>query len=155
MKRRSTAEKLLLEEISNAGKNLQKIVRGLAIGDLIKLHRTQLGMSQKTLSERSGVPQSTISKIEQNQRDFTLSTLQKIIDALSCDILITPILKQPIDTLRRKQARKIAERHVRYLRGTMSLEKQEPDQRLLEELIKSEEDEILRSSGTKLWEENE
>lgn len=59
---------------------------------------------------------------------------------------------EPIDVTRRKQARRVAENNVRYLRGTMSLEEQEPDKKLIQELIK-EEEELLRSPGNKLWRE--
>ena len=80
--------------------------------------------------------------------------LSKVLASLSCDLVVAPVLKQTIDAIRYKQARHIAEKHVRYLRGTMSLEKQEPDKRLLEELIKKEVNELLYgSSGIKLWKE--
>lgn len=62
------------------------------------------------------------------------------------------MLLESIDSIRRKQARKQAENHIRYLKGTMSLEKQQPDSKLLEELLKQEEERLLRGPGSKLWE---
>jgi len=73
------------------------------------------------------------------------------LEALSCDVLLVPILREPIDIQRRNQARRMAEKHIKYLRGTMSLEKQEPDSRFLEELRKEKEEELLHSK-LKLWE---
>lgn len=154
MKSFSPSEKLLIEEITQAAQKTRMAVRGLAIGALIKSIRLQLGMSQKALAKRAGVPQSTISRIEQEERDANLSTLNKILSAISCDLVIVPLLQDSIDTIRRKQARKMAERQVRYLKGTMNLEDQQPDSRFIEELIKQEEECLLQGSHSKLWDEN-
>ena len=59
-------------------------------------------------------------------------------------------MDESIENLLLQQARKKAEKRVRYLRGSMNLEKQEPDAKFIEELIKNETEEIVRSS--KLWE---
>jgi len=153
MKSFSASEKLLVEEIMQAAHSLKIALRGLSIGALIKLIRSQLGMSQMTLAKRAGVPQSTISRIEKGQVGVSLSTLQHILEAMTCDIVIAPILLDSIDVMRRKQARKIAQKRICYLKGTMSLEDQEPDSRFIEELLKQEEDRLLRGPNSKLWEE--
>lgn len=153
MKKPSSAEMLFLNEVALSAKNLLKITRGLAVGEFIKLIRNQLKMSQRVLALHAGVPQSTVSRIEQNQIKPALSILFKIFNALSCDLVIAPMLKEPIAVICRRQARSIAERHIRYLKGTMNLEMQAPDNQLLEELIKQEEEELMRGPGTRLWEE--
>ena len=153
MKKPSIREKLLLEDISKAANTLQYAMRGLSIGELVKLIRNQLKMSQGILAKRAGVPQSTISRVEKNMQEPALSTLTKILKALSCELVIAPMLKESIDDIRQKQAKRLAEKHVKYLRGTMSLEKQEPDSRLLKELIEKEKEELLQQSGTRLWKE--
>jgi len=135
-------------------KKTRVAVRGLTIGALIKSIRVQLGMSQKALAKRAGVPQSTISRIEQEERDANLSTLNKILGAISCDIVIVPLLQDSIDAIRRKQARKMAEKQVSYLKGTMNLEDQQPDSRFIAELIKQEEERLLQGPNSKLWDEN-
>ncbi|NGX46689.1 MAG: hypothetical protein K1000chlam3_00050 [Chlamydiae bacterium] len=153
MKPYSPSEKLLIEEVMQASQKMRTAVRGLSIGALIKSIRTQLGMSQKALAKRAGVPQSTVSRIEQGKRDMNLSTLHKILGAISCDLVIAPLLKDSIDAIRRKQARKIAEKQVRYLKGTMNLEDQQPDSRFIEELLKREEEHLLQGPNAKLWDE--
>lgn len=153
MKPLSPSEKLLIEEVSGAAQNLKVAVRGLAIGELIKLIRTQLGMSQAFLAQRAGVPQSTVSRIEKGQHDLSLSTLQKILIALSCDLVMAPVLQEPIEIMRRKQAKKVAQKRVRYLKGTMNMEEQQPDDRFIEELLKQEENQLLQGPNAKLWEE--
>ncbi len=154
MKFLSPSEKLLIEEITQATQKTRVAIRGLTIGALIKSIRVQLGMSQKVLAKRARVPQSTISRIEQEERDANLSTLIKILGAISCDLVIAPLLKDSIDAIRRKQARKMAESHVRYLKGTMNLEDQQPDSRFIAELIKQEEERLLQGPNSKLWDEN-
>jgi len=151
MKKASKSEKLLIEEISEFAKKLQQSIRGLTIGELIKLIRIQLGMSQDTLAKHACVPQSTISRVEGSEKTPTLVTLAKILDVLSCDLVITPLHKEPIDIIRSKQAKKKAHEKINYLRGTMNLENQEPDKKLIRELIKEEEEQLLHGSNSKLW----
>lgn len=154
MKSYSPSEKLLIEEIMQAAQKTRVAVRGLTIGALIKSIRVQLRMSQKALAKRAGVPQSTISRIEQEERDANLSTLNKILGAISCDLVIVPLLQDSIDAIRRKQARKMAEKQVRYLKGTMNLEDQQPDSRFIAELVKQEEERLLQGTNSKLWDED-
>ena len=58
------SEKLLLNENFTATKNVEKLQQDLSIGQLIFLIRKQLRISQRTLSKKSQIPQSTISRIE-------------------------------------------------------------------------------------------
>jgi transcriptional regulator with XRE-family HTH domain len=153
MKTHSLSEKILIEEVRYAAKNASIAARGLSIGQLIKFIRQQLGMSQKALAVRAGVPQSTVSRVELGKRDVGLSTLNKILNAISCDLVIVPFLRGTIDEIRRKQARKIAEKQINYLKGTMNLEKQQPDKRFSEMLLKQEEENLLNGPNAKLWEE--
>lgn len=147
------SEKLILHEITNASHNMKDALRGLTIGKSIAMIRKQLGMSQSVLARLAHVPQSTISRIESSSSQVKLTTLHKILEALSCELVLAPLLTEPIETIRRKQAHKLAEKNIRYLQGTMSLEKQAPDKLLIKELIKEEEEELLRSHGTKLWQD--
>jgi transcriptional regulator with XRE-family HTH domain len=147
------SEKLFLEEIFSYVKNLNKVQKGISIGLLLSLIRKQLGMSQKFLAQRAKVPQSTISRIESSFLEPNIATLRKIFDSLFCDLLITACPKESLEIIRQKQARIKAEKKIRYLQGTMSLEKQNPDHKLLIELIEEEERRLLTSPGFKLWED--
>jgi transcriptional regulator with XRE-family HTH domain len=110
-------------------------------------------MSQKALARHAGIPQSTVSRIEQGQRDSSLSTVTKILDALSCDLVIAPFLRESIDMVRKKQAIKMAEKRIHYLKGTMNLEEQQPDAQFIKTLLKEEESRLLQGPTYKLWEE--
>jgi transcriptional regulator with XRE-family HTH domain len=153
MKPYSPSEKLFIEEIMSAARQLRGATKGLSIGSLIKSIRVQLGMSQKALAQRAGVPQSTVSRIEKGQSDTTLSTLNKLLQALSCDLVMAPLLQGSTDSIRLKQAKKLAEKQVSYLKGTMNLEEQQPDFRFIEELLRQEEELLLHGPNTKLWPE--
>lgn len=151
MRKPLKSEKLFLDELMKTAQHLKASTRGLSLGETIAIIRTHLGMSQTILARRAKVPQSTISRIEQSHAEPNLTTLHKILKALSCELILVPMLIEPIETIRRKQAHLQAEKKIRYLQGTMSLEKQEPEQKILDELLKDKEDELLRSSGNKLW----
>lgn len=153
MKELNYSEKLLVKEVVDVAKEIKRVSKGLSIGSLIKMVRSQLGMTQIILARRAGVPQSTISRVEKGEKRVNLSTLKKILDVLSCEYIIVPLLRESIDVIRRRQARMKAEKNIRYLKGTMGLEMQQPDTSFFEELVRQEEDRLLSSTGSELWEE--
>lgn len=153
MRRASLSEKLVIDDVMKAAIQLQAALRGMPIGTLIRSIRTQLGMSQETLAKRAGVPQPTISRIEHGQENFEISTLRKILHAVSFDLVLAPVLYGSIEAIREEQAKKIAQKRVQYLLGTMNLEQQRPDPKFVEQLLKQETDRLLQGSGTQLWDE--
>ena len=153
MRKAKSSEKLMLEQIADAARVLRENQRGLSIGRLIALIRVQLTMSQHVLAERSSVPQATLSKIESGRQQPTVSTLHKILDALGCDLLITAVPRASLEEVRQRQVEKKAKTRVEYLKGTMSLEEQTPDQKFLNEMIKEEVKRLMESSSSELWRE--
>ena len=153
MKNLILSEKYLIEEITKKALLLKKSTRNLSIGEMIKIIRTQLKMTQRILSKRAKVPQSTICRIENNSTSFTIDTLNKILSALFCDMLIVPILKDKKEKILDRQAEIKAKEHINYLKGTMSLEKQAFDSKFTKLLIKEEKADILKSDNVKLWED--
>lgn len=153
LKKPKKSEKLFLEKLSKVAHNLQQHQRGLKIGQLISLIRAQLGMPQRVLAKRAKVPQSTISKIESEALNPSMTTLEKILNAIECDLLITAVQRKSTEITRKNQALKKARRKALYLQGTMSLEKQDPSQELLDELIDEEVKNLLKSTSSKLWDE--
>lgn len=144
--------KLLLKDIHNASHDLHVTMRGLTIAQLIVMIREQLDMPQSILAKLSGISQSTISRFEKESLDHSFLILSKILQSLSCDLVIAPIFKKSIADIRHEQAYKIATKRVKYLQGTMNLENQEPDSLFIQELIESETEELLQS-GKELWKE--
>ena len=153
MKNPKKAEKLFLKRITDSAKSLLQKQRGLEVGQLIALIRNQLSMSQRVLAKRSKVPQSTISKIESGRQRPNVLTLEKILDAMECNLLLAVVPREDLEKVRRNQARIKAQKKIQYLQGTMSLEGQEPDSEFIQELVNDEEKKLLDSSNAKLWEE--
>lgn len=60
------------------------------IVEAIRKAREQKGLSQRALSARAGVPQSHISKIENNAVDLRISSLAAIAHALDLELALVP-----------------------------------------------------------------
>lgn len=153
MGKQIASERLLIKEVTKKAQDAREAARGQSIGLLIKFVRKQLGMTQSVLARRSGMPQSTISRVERGQRDVSISTLQRILQALSCQLVLTPMLEKTVDEIRYEQARKVAEKHVRYVQGTMNLENQEPGHQFIQEVLKVEIEKLLNGPDHRLWED--
>jgi transcriptional regulator with XRE-family HTH domain len=149
------SEQILIEEITKEGSRALQTARGLAPGALVRMIRKQIGMPQAVLARKAKVPQSTISRLEKEQGDSSLGTLRNILQALECELVVLPVLREPVSAIRRKQARKKAAVKVRYLMGTMHLEEQEPDKTFIEALLKQEEEKLLKSPNSSLWKEDD
>lgn len=153
MKKFLTTEKLIIDAISQKSLGTKNACKGLSIGKIIKMLRSQLGMPQQILAKKASVRQATISQIEQDKIFPTLNTLKKIFEVLGCDLVISFVLRESIENQRLKQAQKQAKKHFEYLKGTMSLEKQPIDSLMAEEIMKNEINELLFGSNSKLWKE--
>lgn|SRR5574337_999963 len=57
-------------------------------GNLLKVARSQFGVSQRQLAELAGVPQSTIARIESGTRQPSLPVLARILAAVDLEIRI-------------------------------------------------------------------
>ena len=57
-------------------------------GNLLKVARGQIGVSQRQLAELAGMPQSTIARIESGTRQPSLPVLARILAAADLEIRI-------------------------------------------------------------------
>lgn len=151
MKKPSISEKIFLEDIRVLADHLLKTTNNLSIGIQIKMIRKQLRMSQQDLAHRAKIPRTTISRIEQEKVNPSIKTLKAILEAMFCNLLLVCVPQEPLEKITEKRAKQLALKHAEYIRGTMSLEKQEPDNRLIEEFIKHDSNDILNSK--KLWQD--
>ena len=60
----------------------------LEVGDVVMAARARKGITQKELSEITGIDQSDISKIERGVSNPSVSTLSRIADALDSKLVI-------------------------------------------------------------------
>lgn len=118
--------------------------------------REALGMTSGVLAERLGVTASGARKLEQSEAAdaITLGTLRRVAEALDCDLQYALVPRQPLREMRWQQALHHAQEWQQRAGRTMALEAQPvsspsaaPDKRL-----EAMAQEILRTSGTRLWE---
>lgn len=110
-------------------------------------------MTQAQLAKRAGFGQSQLAKIESGKGDPRLSTLRRLFNGLYCDPAIAVAPRQDLDDLVRERVRATARRRVSRVSGTMSLESQDLDPAVQEELVRREESELLRKRSPAIWEE--
>lgn len=76
--------------------------------EALKAAREARGLSQRGLSQRTGVPQSHISKIENGGTDIRLSSLIELARALDLDLKLVPRKAVPaVDSVVRSTAPKV------------------------------------------------
>jgi predicted DNA-binding mobile mystery protein A len=106
--------------------------------------RETLGMTSAVLAHRLEITASGLRK---------LSTLRRVAEALDCELQYTLVPRQPLREMRRQQALRLAQQWQQRAGRTMALEAQPIDspsegaQQRLEAMAQ----EILRTSGTRLW----
>ena len=85
---------IAIEGVYDLGKTIEIVQLPLRynVGLQIKEMREHKQMRQIELSKKTNVDQGDISKIEDGQKNITLSTLERIADGLDCDVEI--ILKK-------------------------------------------------------------
>ena len=123
----------------------------LSFGEWIRLLRKYFRMTQSELAERAKIPQSHIVKIESGKSDIQISTLEKMFNALSCDLIVQPKPQKTIDEILRGRARVVALKRLKQSMGTMALEGQAAEPDTFKEVLDKKTDEILNDSREKLW----
>ena len=120
-----------------SGKQLRKIMDGKAKAlkprliplpreGWIRALRDALRMSQGELAHLAGVTQSTIHRLEENElyKTIQLDSLEKLADALHCDLYYAFIPRKSLEDIYGEQALKNAKSLEARVRNTMELEAQ-------------------------------
>ena len=119
--------------------------------DWIRIIRHSLRMTQAELARRAGVTQPHLNGIERGKIDPQVSTLKRIFQALSCELVIEPRPIRPIQESLRTQARSLALKRLKRSMGTMALEQQAPEADVFRQLLEKRTDEILSNPSENLW----
>ena len=85
-------EQLKNKEFANEYKNIQPdmdIIRALVSA------RTSQNLTQKQLSEKTGIDQSDISKLENGTRNPSINLLKRLADGFGMDLKIEFVKKNP------------------------------------------------------------
>ena len=117
--------------------------------------REALGMTSGVLAERLGVTASGARKLEQSEAidAITLGTLRRVADALDCDLQYALVPRRPLREMRWQQALHLAQQWQQRAGRTMALEAQPvaSPSAAANERLEAMAEEILRTSGTRLW----
>ena len=84
---KSQLEKITLEDAVQ--KEMTEYDLGNDVGLLIRETRNELGITQEELAKKTGISQSSISRIENGSSVPSLSTLKKIGDRIGKRVVIT------------------------------------------------------------------
>ena len=121
----------------------------------VRAIRTALGMTTAQLARRLGVSQPRIVEIEkaETERSITLKTLERTAEALGCRVVYVLIPEKPFNERLRARALDAADRHLRSVEHTMSLEDQSVSDRKVRDRARQQlADELLRKPS-RLWDE--
>jgi transcriptional regulator with XRE-family HTH domain len=142
-----------IEHLQTLPDSLPAWTRHLQPGELVRLLRQYLKMSQAQLARRSGVPQAKIARIESMKTDFRWSTLSKLLAALEAEPLVLPRARTSWTEWLRGRARRVAEQRVNRVLGTSALEAQQPSELDRQAMVNEETSRLLDSGGQVLWDE--
>ena len=119
----------------------------------IKVLRDGLGMPASYLARVMGVEQSTIKRYEEAEASGSISmkTLEKVADALGCELKYALVPKDPLDKMIEQRAIQITEERMNAVARTMALE----DQSTLEDdrttLVAEQVNVLINGSRFALW----
>ena len=121
--------------------------------DWIRILRDSLRMTQAELASRAKITQPHLAGIESGKTDPQISTVKRIFEAMSCDLVLEPRPRKPVKELLRGRARSIALKRLKQSMGTMALEQQAPEADVFKQLLEKRTDEILTDRREKLWQQ--
>jgi transcriptional regulator with XRE-family HTH domain len=111
-------------------------------------------MTQEQLAQRAETAQPVVARVERSSgKDLRLSTVQRIAEALHCDVSVELIPKEDLSRMLEAKSLERARKLVAISSGNMALELQRPDRRFIEKQVEILKKEILEKHRKALWEE--
>jgi len=100
-------------------------------GGWIRAIRDALGMTAEDLAGRMGLTQSAVTRLEQSERSgrIQLDTLQRVADALECDVVYALVPRRNLEEMVTERARELALERLGRVEHTMALESQAVEER--------------------------
>ncbi|OGR84888.1 MAG: hypothetical protein A2901_00835 [Elusimicrobia bacterium RIFCSPLOWO2_01_FULL_54_10] len=108
-------------------------------------------MTQSELAQHAKLPQSHIAAIEKGKLDPRLSTLRKIFEALSCEMVLEPRPAGPLQEVLHQRARHVALRRLTENPGMIDLEGREPNESLFLQIVEKLTKDILYNPKERVW----
>jgi predicted DNA-binding mobile mystery protein A len=124
-------------------------------GGWLRTVRKSLGISAAQLAARLRVTRQAV--VDQERREgegtITLAVLRRAAEAMDCDLHYAVVPRQPIVDTIRTRARAVAERRLRRIAHSMSLEEQAVPDGEFERQVDDLADQIVRALPRDLWAE--
>lgn len=119
----------------------------------VRAIRDALGLTSRQLGARMNRAHTTITSLEKGEIAGTVSlnTLREAAEALDCTLVYALVPNRSLDATVRAQARLSAEKRLKHISHSMTLEDQAVRGRDAEEQLERLADEILRKGGSALW----
>jgi len=119
--------------------------------------RNILGMSAAQLGHRLGIRQSTVAKLEQSERDgtITLNSLERLAGAMSCRLVYAIVPETTYSQILDSQAKLRAEEVIGIVQASMALEGQSNTADVLESEVEVLSGELVRTLSREIWNANE
>jgi predicted DNA-binding mobile mystery protein A len=121
-------------------------------GGWLRAIRDALGLSSAVVGNRLGLDDSTVRRIERNEREgvIQLDTLVRTAAALGCDVVYALVPRRPLNDTVVERATLLAQREIADVDHTMALEDQRTpvDSHRIHELA----NELIRT-GNVTWDE--
>ena len=113
--------------------------------------RQSLDMAQRDLGTRMGIAESTLARLEANERagSIQVSTLQRAAEALDYDFVYALVPRRPLNDVVIEKARERVEQLIATVGHTMQLEDQKPSEAALKKL--HEETALKHVNRPGLW----
>ena len=123
----------------------------------IRAIRDALGITGQILADRVGISRPRVMAIEKDEvlGKLTLNTLEKMAEALGCELVYALVPRQPLEKMVYEQARKKALQILSKTEHTMQLENQGSFKAEKDEQLKTLIDELLKGSASALWDDND
>jgi transcriptional regulator with XRE-family HTH domain len=118
--------------------------------EILKKRLAELGMTQVTLAERTGLSVPTIKRTLSG-RWTRIETLSRIAEALGMKMEIRFEASKTAHQFRNEQAIKKAKDLVRMTQGTSALEAQAVDECVLDDAIEQTTAELVAGPSRRLW----
>lgn len=121
----------------------------------IRSIRQALGMTTAQLARRLGVVQQRVTAIEQAEQTggIRLETLQKVAQALNCELAYFLVPKEPLEKHVKSKANEVAKRKMEFLEHSMALEAQSVGSEERRSQIEKLAKELIEKHSKEIWDE--
>ena len=119
----------------------------------LKTIRESLGMTLETFGSLLGVTRATAHQIEgaEVSESITVKRLRAAANALNCDLSIQLVPRQPLNTMVRERAYKLANEEFKWLNHTMVLENQGIYDKDASDFIDKIAEDLIERKDSRLW----